>query len=259
MKSKLSAIALATAAFMTSHAQAQTQNPPQDQYQPATQQQPMQQQRMQQGQMGQQPRPQARADDSWVTLTGRVRSPTATGFMLDYGRGQIPVSMDSWSWYRSDYNQMAGNRVTVYGRIDDAAMQRRSIDAGSVYVENMNTFFYASPTDEQDIAAYAYNIIPVGYSPTRVTGIVQNFDTTAKTIMVDQGAATVLVDLSQLPYDPLDDDGYQQIQEGDRVLVAGEMESGFFEPGRTSAVDQRRRGMIADLVVTLREDAEMAR
>jgi uncharacterized protein YdeI (BOF family) len=235
--------------------------PQQPMQQQPMQQQPMQQKSMQEGQMSQQKnaRASARPDDSWVTLNGRVRSATATGFTLDYGSGQIPVSMDTWSWYRSDHDQIEGNRVTVYGRIDDAAMQRRTIDASSVYVQNLNTFFYASAEDEQDMAVYSYNIIPIGYSDTRVTGIVQNFDATARTITVDQGAAQVLVDLSQLAYNPLDKDGYQQIQEGDRVLVAGDMQSGFFEPGRTSAVDQKRRGIIANAVVTLREDVRMAR
>ncbi len=87
----------------------------------------------------------------------------------------------------------------------------------------------------------------------------QNFDATARTITVNQGAAQVLVDLSQLPYNPLDDHDYQQIEEGDRVLVAGDMQSGFFESGKASAVDQKRRGIIANTVVTLREDVRMAR
>lgn len=333
MAIRISAIALATAAFMAASAQAQNQPPAQDP--PATQQQAgaqqdMQQQRPQQQAMqpegmqqqdmqrqnvqqqdmqrqrtqqdqaqrdpmqdsqtrqqseqrsmqqerresvqsrqpGQQeraqqqgPRLEARPEDSWVTLNGRVVSPNPSGFTLDYGRGQIPVSMDSWAWYQSDHDRIDGNRVTVYGRIDDGALQRKSIDASSVYVQNLNTFFYAKPGagEVQEMVTYSYNIIPVGYSDTRVTGIVQDFDASARTITVDQGAAQVLVDLSQLPYNPLDEEGYQRIEEGDRVLVAGDMQSGFFEPDTTSAVDQKRRGLVANLVVTLREDARVPR
>lgn len=65
----------------------------------------------------------------------------------------------------------------------------------------------------------------------------QNIDVTAMTMTVDQGAVQVLVDRSQLAYNPLESDVYQQIRQGGRVLVAGDMQSGFFQPGKASTVD----------------------
>ena len=44
-----------------------------------------------------------------------------------------------------------------------------------------------------------------------------------------------------MPYDPLDEDGYQQIEVGDRVSVTGRVDEDLFEG----------RELVADSVVTL--------
>ena len=48
-----------------------------------------------------------------------MTSPTADDFVLDYGSGTILVEMDDWDSYGDAYGLMDGDRVTVFGRIDD--------------------------------------------------------------------------------------------------------------------------------------------
>ena len=54
--------------------------------------------------------------------------------------------------------------------------------------------------------------------------------------MLDTGLRSVTVDASNLPTNPLDDEGYQRIQVGDRVRVFGSMDYDFFT-GRTFNAD----------------------
>lgn len=60
----------------------------------------------------------------------------------------ITVEMDDWDWYAEGAALSEGDRVTVYGFIDDDFYELRSIEASSVYVDDFNTFFYASGLDE---------------------------------------------------------------------------------------------------------------
>ena len=63
--------------------------------------------------------PYSKADDSWISISGTVAAPTADSFMLDYGDGVITVEMDDWDTYGDAYGLLDGDKVTVYGKIDD--------------------------------------------------------------------------------------------------------------------------------------------
>jgi len=64
--------------------------------------------------------PHAKVDESWISLTGDVVDSSFEQFRLDYGEGLITVEMDDWDWYDEADHVRAGDRVTVYGRMDDA-------------------------------------------------------------------------------------------------------------------------------------------
>jgi hypothetical protein len=57
--------------------------------------------------------------------------------------------MDDWDWYAEGKNLIDGDKVTVYGRIDDDFFETTSIEASSVYVESLGSYFYASAADEE--------------------------------------------------------------------------------------------------------------
>ena len=58
------------------------------------------------------------------------------------------------------------------------------------------------------------------------------------------GTGSMTVDTARMTYDPLDDEGYQQIDRGDRVEVHGYLDEGFFDQREVEAI----------IVTTLRED-----
>ncbi|MFP4076426.1 MAG: DUF5666 domain-containing protein [Halochromatium sp.] len=184
--------------------------------------------------------PAVAPDDSWISVSGTVESVAADAFVLDYGEGLMTVEMDDGDRDADAYKLVSGDKVTVSGRIDDDLLEARTIEASSVYVENIGTTFYASPIDDEAINDVLVTVeTPVVISEMTVQGQVTEVDSDSFT--VDAGLRKVHVDVDQMSYDPLDDEGYQKIEVGDRVSVTGQIDDGLFEG----------RKLVADSVVTL--------
>jgi hypothetical protein len=135
------------------------------------------------------------------------------------------------------YKLIKGDKVTVNGMIDDDLFETRSIEASSVYVEGIGTYFFASAADEED--TFVTITAPLVVSKTIVQGKVTEIS--GDEFVVDAGLRKVRVDVSEMSNDPLDDEGYQKIKVGDRVSVVGKMDDDLFEG----------RELMAQSVVTL--------
>lgn len=190
------------------------------------------------------PSPYTKPDGSWITLSGTVAAATDTSFTLDYGKGIVTVEMDDWDWYAEGNKIIEGDKVTVYGRVDDDLYELTSIEASSVYVENLNTYFYASAADEEGTII---SDAPLVLSWVSVTGEVTEIDGREFTVRMGP-ESTMTVDTAAMLYNPLDDIGYQQIEVGDRVRASGEIDVGFFDG----------RELEAASVVTLQQDVGKA-
>jgi len=194
--------------------------------------------------------PYARPDDSWVSISGTVVEPTADDFLLDYGDGTILVEMDDWDAYGDAYGLLDGDKVTVNGRIDDDFYEVAAIEAGSVYVESLDTYFYASSADEEGMAydpVYWTVTTPVVVSTMTLRGDVTSIDAGDKTFTIDQLGSEIQVDVDGLGYNPLDDKGFQQIEKGDYVSVTGMTGADFMDG----------EAFQADTVTTLLDESEM--
>lgn len=171
--------------------------------------------------------PYARPDDSFITLSGTVVEPGASAFELDYGSGTITVEMDDWDAYGKARALMDGDTVTVYGRVDDDFFERTTVEAGAVYVDQLNSYFYASSMDEES-AVYlpqlwvAPQVTPA--SEVTVRGEVASVDKKGKSFTVSIGDDEVEVETHLLGYNPVDDKGYQRIDRGDYVSVSGNLD-----------------------------------
>ncbi|HJK99316.1 MAG TPA: NirD/YgiW/YdeI family stress tolerance protein [Polyangiaceae bacterium LLY-WYZ-14_1] len=165
-------------------------------------------------------------DDTWVSLSGTIVSTTGEAFMLDYGDGLMTVEMDDFDAYPDARPLMVNDQVTVYGRVDDDFYEARTIEASSVYVEELGTSFYASAADEEAFNAWTVTT-PIVVGAIEMTGEVTNV--TGREFMVDTGASRIQVDTNALAYNPMDDMGYQQIDVGDRIKVSGHMDHGVID------------------------------
>lgn len=174
--------------------------------------------------------PYAMSDDTWITISGEVESVTADAFELDYGDGMITVEMDDGDRDADAYKLIKGDKVTVSGIIDDDFFQSTTIEAGNVYVEKLGTYFYASAVDEEDTwydFTYPRLYPSVAPAPTVVHGVVSEVNDDE--FVVDIGTRSLTVEVEDMPYDPLDDTGYQKVAAGDLVSVAGVIDYDFFE------------------------------
>lgn len=179
------------------------------------------------------PNPYAKPDNSFVSISGTVVDPGVELFELDYGQGTVTVEMDDWDSYGEARALMDGDIVTVYGRIDDDFFETTSIEAGAVYVDGLNTYFYASSDDEESASYYTPNlwIAPVSVAPSAMTlrGEVISVAEDDRTFVVSMGDETVEVETDMLGYNPVDDKGYQQIERGDWVSVTGMLDYEFLD------------------------------
>lgn len=184
--------------------------------------------------------PYAQPDDTWISISGTVASPTPDSFSLDYGEGTITVEVGDWEPYRHAYAMMDGDRVAVYGQVDENLFRRDTIEARSVYVESLNTHFHASAAEDQTDRYTPYSWAapaPLTLNRATVRGTVHNVEPDEGEFTVDSGNRQIKVETESLGYDPLDELGFQKVEKGDTVSVSGQFNSDFLE-GRVLDADQ---------------------
>jgi len=181
--------------------------------------------------------PYSLLNNSWINISGTVESVSANAFLLDYGSGLVTVEMDDGDHDADGYKLIPGDKVTVNGMIDDDLFETTSIEASSVYVEKLDTYFFASAADEED--PYFDFVTPIKISSIAVQGVVTDIDRHEFTI--DNALRTVTVDVEKMANDPLDDVGFPKIEVGDIVRAVGTIDNNFFDG----------RKLVADRVVKL--------
>lgn len=164
----------------------------------------------------------AAANESWITIGGRVQRTQPNGFHLDYGSGVVFVEMDDWDWYREAELILAGDQVTVSGRIDDDLYERRAIEASSVYVQKLGRYFYASGADEEDYPFGGMQPPPPDAGFINVGGVVTRIDGWEFTL--GHGTRSIRVDTRRMGNNPLDEEGLLRVDVGERVQVWGDLE-----------------------------------
>ncbi len=190
--------------------------------------------------------PYLQPDETWISLSGKAVDTRPDGFVLDYGEGVVTVEMDDWDWYDESAKVLEGDEVTVYGRVDDDTFETTSIEASSVYVESLGTYFFASAADEEDLDDHVHHywlhVHPVAVGDLVVRGRVTSVD--GREFTIDDGVRQLTVDTIGMSYNPLDDIGYQRIDVGDYVSVRGNIDVDAWEEAE----------LMADSVTTLHDD-----
>jgi len=187
------------------------------------------------------PRPYQLPDATWIGMKGTVESVKPDSFVLDYSMSSIIVEMDDWDWYAEGSALKKGDKVTVYGDVDDDLFEVTSIEANSVYVEGLNSFFFASANDEEDPWRTA-TLVPS--TETTIQGTVQSVKD--RELTLDTGDGSLTINTLTMSYNPLDNDGFQQIDKGDRISITGQMDPAFFG----------NREFNAQSITTLSEDSK---
>lgn len=178
------------------------------------------------------PNPYLMSNNSWISIGGKVIDVSANRFMLDYGKGLVRVEMDDGDRDADGYKLVAGDKVTVNGKIDDDFFEQTKIEASSVYVEKLGTHFWASAADEEDTFLFTSLGPVVVDSFTVVSGTVSKVNPPEHEFTLDTGPRMLTIEVDEMAYDPLDDEGYQKIRPGDVVRASGRLDEDDLFEGR---------------------------
>lgn len=170
--------------------------------------------------------PYALGDDTWLSLSGTVTTVSRDSFVLDYGDGEIIVELDDGDRDADAYQLLAGDTVVVNGEIDDDLFERTTIEASSVYVEKLGTYFYASAIDEESRNIFTP---PGAVMPSAATLVGTVTEVDDDEFRLATGNRMLTIEVEDMENNPLDDEGYQRIEVGDVVSVAGQVDRDFLE------------------------------
>lgn len=175
---------------------------------------------------------ESKPDQTWISVSGTAIETNPSSFMLDYGDGQIMVEMDDWEWFEEEgHGLIDGDKVTVYGEVDDDFAENAKIEASSVYLEDLDTYFYANAADEETGEPNkSLNVIAMDTtSLVDLNGTVSSVNNVEEEFTIDNGIQKWTIDVSSMHYNPLDKMGFQQIEKGDYVSVSGEFSNNLVE------------------------------
>ena len=158
----------------------------------------------------------AAVDRSWINLSGTIVSTAPNAFVLDYGKDNVTVEMDDWDWYREGQALAPGDPVVVTGRVDADLWRSKRIEASSVYARNLNSYFFASGADEEDLASSTVYVAPTTPASDS-TGYVSAVE--GQEFTIGNGAMAIRVDASGLPASKR-----PAIKVGDRVYAWGDLD-----------------------------------
>lgn len=179
-----------------------------------------------------------KTNGEFVTLSGKVSDVKANSFNLNSNGNKIMIEMDDYSsWVADGFKLVNGDQVVVSGRVDKDLFEEKKVEAGTVYVKNIDAYFFASSDDEED-ATYlptTYSLItslPEG-AQMDIQGTVTKIQ--GREFTVNTGFREIVVDTQGLAFNPLDKIGATQLTVGDRVRVSGEIENNLFESKEVAA------------------------
>ena len=161
-------------------------------------------------------------DDAYVVVDGTVGEISGDEFTLNMTNGSIVVELDRFDWDGDETKYLTvGESVTVTGFIDDDFLEGREIEATQVLLNDSYVYYYTGDA----MPSYEVSMQDGAYIST--TGQVSNLN--GDEFIVTNRNSQIKVDVSELGYDPTDEEGLQKIENGDTVYVYGNYDKGVFE------------------------------
>lgn len=188
-----------------------------------------------------------KVDGEVVNLSGKVTSVSPDSFQLKVKDDKVLVEMDDFDTDADGYKLVVGDKVVVTGLVDKNFLEKKKIEASSVYVKGLNTYFYASPVDEEGGSVIVTTYLTVPDLPDNASVDLQGkvVKVNGDEFTVDTGIRKIKVDTDNLIYNPLDEEGVTKINVGDRVRVSGIVDEDFFEKDEVQANFVRELGALA--------------
>ena len=169
-------------------------------------------------------------DGDWTKLDGIVTDAYPDYFILNEGDKKTIVEMDDSDWYKEGAKILKGDNVVVHGRVDHDFLEKRKIEASSVFVKGIDTYFFASSEDDEPdpfIRSFYYEVkdLPDGLM-VEFSGNIEAVD--GREFVLNTGLQRINVDTADMNYDPLDNFGFPALKTGDKIKVYGRVDDSLF-------------------------------
>lgn len=168
-------------------------------------------------------------DQSHIVLTGKVGQIDGDEFELIYGNNsKITVELDRFGFTGDETKRLTpGESVTVTGYLDDDLFEGREIEAYNIRMNDSRVYYYT--TESQPVYRYTYDPYAEPEEGAFVTMKGTVSDVKGDEFTVSDGNNRMKVDVSEIGYDPFDDEGFQKIENGDEVYIYGTINDSFYE------------------------------
>jgi len=172
------------------------------------------------------------SDGTSLSMSGTIAEVREDEFDMNSGSGMVTVEIDDADRDAQAYGLEQGDKVTVTGSVDDDFFEGREIEADALYVEKLDvTFTMLDDTDPAWAIFSGWDDSNRATLSGKITGIDDDEFT------LSTGSMTINVETDELDDNPLDDEGYLQLQVGDRVRVRGDLEDGWFDDKELEATN----------------------
>lgn len=167
----------------------------------------------------------------FVRISGEVTKVTADYFHLKTDSDKIVVEMDDYDWDADGFKLIKGDDVVVTGFVDNDFLENKKIEAGSVYVKSIDSYFFASSADEESAPYISIDYSVIDDLPENtvvdIQGKVTNIN--GREFTLDTGLRKVTVDTEDLIYNPMDNVGFTEVNKYDRIRVSGIVDNDYYD------------------------------
>ena len=170
--------------------------------------------------------PWQKEDGEWITIAGSVSEAGLDQFTLNYGEGEIVVEMDDFDRQMEALHFKPNDQVIVTGKIDHDKGQRRTIEAGSVFVENIQQSFFASAEDEEDQSLARLRQNTAGKKGTLFIGTLSQVMPKQSVVTLNTGYQKFQINTARLLGKKPGKKEEVQLRNGQRVAIFAQPERG---------------------------------
>ncbi|MDX1680293.1 MAG: hypothetical protein R3242_06145 [Akkermansiaceae bacterium] len=169
---------------------------------------------------------------SWIFAGGEVVDVGAKSFTVETLEGKLHVHLKSWNWFLRDRRELDGKQVHVVGQVRIQDGNKAILTPMGITLNEWNTHHHVAGFDQ---ASMVHASRPQNETQLLLCGTVTKAD--GGMIAINTGNRNIRVNTRGIVEDIVDDEGYQKVDVGSRVLVSARLERSFFEEG---AVDAER-------------------
>jgi hypothetical protein len=171
---------------------------------------------------------------SWMSVEGTLIDGSPSGFRVRYDGGVITVQMTGWDWYET-YAPLDGSEVIVFGPVDERLFETGALEATSVYVDDLGTYFQREEGKGiADIASYVFYSDPIG-NHVNLYGTVSGLKDGDIELELGGGAADVSVGTGPAGDNRLRETVLPKLEPGDRISVSGHLDPDFWQQRKLRA------------------------